>query len=73
MCDTAADIIDKRYAWNISQSHAFWTALGKAAKKRGLEWGGDWKSFKDVAHIQTGKCTLSQLRKYGLTSCDCPK
>lgn len=73
MCDTAADIIDKRYAWNISQSHAFWKALGKASKKQGLEWGGDWKSFKDVAHIQTGKCTLSQLRKYGLTSCDCPK
>ena len=72
MCDNAADIIDKRYAWNISTSHDFWTALGKASKKQGLEWGGDWKSFKDVAHIQTGKCTLSQLRKYGLTSCDCP-
>ena len=73
MCDNAADIIDKRYAWNIATSHAFWTALGKATKRQGLEWGGDWKSFKDVAHIQTGKCTLSQLRKYGLTSCDCPE
>ena len=73
MCDNAADIIDKRYAWNISTSHDFWTALGKATKRQGLEWGGDWKSFKDVAHIQTGKCTLSQLRKYGLTSCDCPE
>ena len=73
MCDNAADIIDRRYAWNIDTDHDFWKALGAATRKQGLEWGGDWKSFKDVAHIQTGKCTLSQLRKYGLTSCDCPK
>jgi peptidoglycan L-alanyl-D-glutamate endopeptidase CwlK len=87
MCDNAADIIDKRYAWGsgckaeyaaecakvATGNHAFWTALGAAAKKQGLEWGGDWTRFRDVAHVQSGSCTLSQLRPYGVTSCDCPK
>ena len=35
-------------------------AIGRA---QGLEWGGDWKSFKDEPHynLQTGK-TVAQLR-----------
>jgi len=49
----AADIIDSRYAWSDKQeTKAFCTALGKAAKEQGLYWGGDWKSFKDWAHVQ---------------------
>ncbi|MCB1934725.1 MAG: M15 family metallopeptidase [Nitrosomonas sp.] len=49
----AADIIDKRWGWNQeAKDNGFWSALGEAAKKQGLVWGGDWTSFKDVAHIQ---------------------
>lgn len=49
----AADIIDKRWAWNKeAENNGFWSALGEEAKKQGLVWGGDWTSFKDVAHIQ---------------------
>lgn len=49
----AADIIDSRYAWSDKpETTEFWKALGQAAKKQGLYWGGDWKSFKDWAHIQ---------------------
>ncbi|MBK9264413.1 MAG: M15 family metallopeptidase [Polyangiaceae bacterium] len=49
----AADIIDVRYAWNPSaESSGFWKALGEEGKKQGLYWGGDWKSFKDWAHVQ---------------------
>lgn len=49
----AADIIDKRWAWNKeAKTNGFWEALGKAAKAEGLFWGGDWRSFKDWAHIQ---------------------
>lgn len=49
----AADIIDSRYAWsNKPETKKFWDALGKYAKEQGLFWGGDWKSFKDWAHIQ---------------------
>jgi len=49
----AADIIDVRYAWSPAADAAgFWTALGEEAKAQALHWGGDWKTFKDVAHVQ---------------------
>lgn len=49
----AADIVDKRWGWDdAAKKNGFWTALGKAAKDQGLVWGGDWKGFTDVAHVQ---------------------
>ena len=51
----AADIVDKRYAWGGPAANLhfqFWKDLGRIAKQQGCEWGGDWKKFKDVAHIQ---------------------
>ena len=49
----AVDIIDKRWAWNDeAEDNGFWAALGKAGKAEGLYWGGDWRSFKDWAHLQ---------------------
>lgn len=47
----AADVIDRRYAWNIPKSHAFWQDLSTCAKAQGLNWGGDW-TIKDVAHVE---------------------
>jgi peptidoglycan L-alanyl-D-glutamate endopeptidase CwlK len=55
LCGLAVDIIDKRYGWSgpaADINYEFWKDLGKAANKQGLVWGGDWKSFKDVAHVQ---------------------
>ena len=50
----AADIVDSRWGWEApAKTNGFWTALGAAAKQYGLVWGGDWVSFKDVAHIQS--------------------
>jgi hypothetical protein len=51
----AVDIVDKRYGWGGPASNTnfqFWQDLGRIAKRYGCEWGGDWKSFRDVAHIQ---------------------
>jgi peptidoglycan L-alanyl-D-glutamate endopeptidase CwlK len=49
----AVDIIDKRWAWgDKAEENGFWQALGKAGKAEGLFWGGDWRSFKDWAHLQ---------------------
>lgn len=46
--------------WNASEST--WQKIGAAGKKQGLEWGGDWKSFKDRPHLQmTGGKSISQL------------
>jgi hypothetical protein len=62
----AADIIDRRYAWNpvngvYDVPAEFFKALGKYAKQLGLGWGGDysqknsiWKEYGigwDPAHV----------------------
>jgi hypothetical protein len=51
----AADLVDKRYGWGGPAAKAgfqFWKDLGEIARKHGCRWGGDWKSFKDVAHVE---------------------
>lgn len=49
----AADIVDSRYGWDPqAETSGFWKALGEEAKKQSLIWGGDWKTFPDVAHVQ---------------------
>lgn len=48
----AVDIIDARWSWNEPDCHKFFRALGDAGKAEGLVWGGDWKSFRDWAHLQ---------------------
>lgn len=49
----AADIIDRRWGWQKpAETRGFWEALGRAAKDEGLYWGGNWRSFKDWAHVQ---------------------
>ena len=46
--------------WNVPEST--WQKIGTAGKKQGLEWGGDWQSFKDRPHMQmTGGKSISQL------------
>lgn len=40
-----------------------WAAIGRIGKECGLEWGGDFKSLKDLPHFQDSKgLTLAQLR-----------
>jgi peptidoglycan L-alanyl-D-glutamate endopeptidase CwlK len=50
----AVDFIDnsvfKNKKWDDNAK--FWEDLGKAARKQGLVWGGDWKNFKDRPHVQ---------------------
>jgi D-alanyl-D-alanine carboxypeptidase len=51
----AADIVDERWGWEgpaKDLNHQFWNDLGRFAKAAGLEWGGDWKKPRDVAHVQ---------------------
>ncbi len=51
----AADIVDQRYGWSgpaVNAGFQFWKDLGEVARKHGCRWGGDWKSFRDVAHIE---------------------
>jgi hypothetical protein len=44
----AADIVDKRYMWDIPISHQYWKDQGKIVEdlkktNKGLYWGGSWK------------------------------
>jgi LysM repeat protein len=44
-------------------SHPGWARAAELGKSVGLEWGGDWKGFKDMPHFQyTGGLTLVQCR-----------
>lgn len=44
-------------------SHPIWKQVGELGKQAGLEWAGEWKSFKELAHFQyTGGLTLAQLK-----------
>lgn len=53
-------IVNGKAQWNDLRTFKRCGAIGKAL---GLEWAGDWKSFKEYAHLQyTGGKTLAQLR-----------
>ncbi|MBY0123314.1 M15 family metallopeptidase [Bacillus sp. S/N-304-OC-R1] len=46
--------------WFVDQR---WKRAGEIGKSLGLEWGGDWTSFRDYPHFQqTFGLTLAQLR-----------
>ena len=51
----AADVVHARAYWQAP--HEFWTALGAAARRCGLTWGGDWPGFTDRPHLQWGAPT----------------
>lgn len=36
----------------LDPSDETWAIVGHAARKAGLEWGGDWVSFVDSCHVQ---------------------
>ena len=55
-------IINGKPCWDIS--NPVWKKVGELGVKCGLEWGGNWKRFKDYPHFQfTGGLTLADLKK----------
>lgn len=53
----------------FNNSTRIFERVGKLAESIGLEWGGSWKSFKDLPHIQLKDwgSTASKLKKtYGI-------
>lgn len=45
--------------WNTISAYV---NIGHEAVKVGLEWGGDWKKFKDLPHIQLPGLTIAQCQ-----------
>ncbi len=51
---------DGSVSWNVDEK---WKRVGAIGKSLGLEWGGDWKDFKDYPHFQyTFGLSLADLR-----------
>jgi peptidoglycan L-alanyl-D-glutamate endopeptidase CwlK len=47
--------------WNGTDP--IWAKVGKLGKDAGLEWAGDWRTFKELAHFQyTSGLTIAQLK-----------
>ena len=45
-------------------SHPVWESVTMLGKQAGLEWAGDWKTFKEMAHFQyTQGLTIAQLKE----------
>lgn len=59
----AFDVAPKKesgsFYWPNDES--LWNKIGEWGKSTGLEWGGDWRSFKDRPHFQyTAGLTIQQ-------------
>lgn len=53
-------VVNGKAMWNDLRT---FKRLGEIGKSVGLEWAGDWKSFRELAHFQwTGGLSLAQLR-----------
>ena len=63
----AFDIVPLRNGkpvWNTTGGDLkLWQQVGKIGKDVGLEWAGDWKTMKEMAHFQySGGLTLKDLQ-----------
>ena len=49
---------------NWDGSDPVWVKIGELGNQAGLEWAGNWKTFKELAHFQyTGGLTLTDLKE----------
>jgi peptidoglycan LD-endopeptidase CwlK len=56
------DVVKGNLVPNWKVDHR-WLRVGQIGKSLGLEWGGEWKRFKDYPHFQyTFGLSLAQLR-----------
>ena len=48
----AADFVLVSPTMSIWGDEEFWAYLGHLARKYGLTWGGDWRTFNDKPHVE---------------------
>jgi peptidoglycan L-alanyl-D-glutamate endopeptidase CwlK len=60
----ALDVVPLVNGKAIWDDQVVWKQVGEIGKSCGLEWAGDWKTFKEFPHFQyTGGLTLAQLQQ----------
>ena len=66
----ALDVVPLVNGKAIWDDQALWKQVGEIGKSCGLEWAGDWKTFKEYPHFQyTGGLTLAQLQAGAKIAC----
>lgn len=54
-------VVHGKLLWNTEDP--IWATIGRLGKQIGLEWAGDWVTFKETAHFQyTGGKDIKQLQ-----------
>lgn len=48
----AVPMIGGKPAWNYDDAPFEWSMYGKWIEETGLNWSGNWKTFKEIAHAQ---------------------
>lgn len=60
----AVDVVPLKHGkanWNVKDP--IWQDVGRLGKECGLEWAGEWKTFKEFPHFQyTGGLTIKDLQ-----------
>lgn len=60
---TSGNGIDSNPADDLTDDLELWQRVAALAKAQGLEWAGDWKTFREFPHFQwTGGLTLADLQ-----------
>lgn len=61
---TAFDVVpsDLKNTKNWSPEDPRWSEIGALAREMGLSWGGDFRSIKDMPHIQAPGVSLGEMR-----------
>jgi len=60
----ALDVVPLVNGKAIWDDQAMWKQVGEIGKSCGLEWAGDWVTFKEFPHFQyTGGLTIAQLQQ----------
>jgi len=60
----ALDVVPLVNGKAIWDDQALWKQVGEIGKSCGLEWAGDWVTFKEFPHFQyTGGLTIAQLQQ----------
>ena len=49
----AVDVVSRARLWNVPES--WYRAVAEHLIAAGLDWGGDWPSFRDLPHFQWGR------------------
>ena len=60
----ALDVVPLVNGKAIWDDQALWKQVGEIGRSCGLEWAGDWVTFKEFPHFQyTGGLTIAQLQQ----------